>query len=265
MPTFRASATLSAIAALGMVHTSPAEANYQIQWQNYSAAVTWDGTSDTPILPNLGDTMILQLVYAGPDGSIDPILFPDGSSNGDDVVLATEVFINTDGELNSQFGAGWAYVYGGPGTPFLGPDVYFRFILGDEITFGTPFTVSQMFTVNQKTFIPDFPPPSPDVIGYYLATILTIDRAVPIAGDTDVDGVVDDFDLATLQQNLGNPGDWFAGDFDGDGIVSLYDAYLLLTNYEPGMPVSLAATPIPEPASLILVSLGGAALLRRRS
>lgn len=91
--------------------------------------------------------------------------------------------------------------------------------------------------------------------GAFAPTLLT----PRIPGDTNLDLVVDDIDLAVLQANLGQAGIWFDGDFTGDRVVSLYDAYLLFQNYQPG-----GLTAIPEPASAGILLVGSMLLLRRR-
>lgn len=88
-------------------------------------------------------------------------------------------------------------------------------------------------------------------------------------GDVDLDGKVDDTDLAVIQSNLGQAGGWADGSLDGTGRVTLYDAYILFKNYGFTGPTSVSSvevsgSPIPEPATLSLLALGGLALLRRR-
>ena len=54
---------------------------------------------------------------------------------------------------------------------------------------------------------------------------------------------------------------WGAGDFDGDKYVGFEDFQTLLDNWNPA---GLSAAEVPEPASLTLLALGAATLLRRQ-
>lgn len=84
-------------------------------------------------------------------------------------------------------------------------------------------------------------------------------------GDANLDGKVDDDDLALLQANLGSESGWASGDFSGDARVTLYDAYILFQNYgfeRPGGGIGVTA--IPEPISISLLAAGSMILLGRR-
>ncbi|MEM6748859.1 MAG: dockerin type I domain-containing protein [Planctomycetota bacterium] len=85
--------------------------------------------------------------------------------------------------------------------------------------------------------------------------------SVALPGDANSDGVVDLLDFDVLAQNFGSStGNGAAdGDFNGDGAVDLLDFDILAQNFGATSPGS-----VPEPASLGLIALGGAALLRRR-
>lgn len=106
----------------------------------------------------------------------------------------------------------------------------------------------------------------------YTYTLIPHNMPLPLVGDANIDGVVDDIDLSIVQQNLGQyvsgtlstngvPAGWTQGDFTGDGQVTLYDAYLLFKNYEHNN----QQQPIPEPASALLFgALAGAYLMGRK-
>jgi hypothetical protein len=95
----------------------------------------------------------------------------------------------------------------------------------------------------------------------------------PHAGDANNDGAVDVIDLGVLATNYdktGLPtsatdpfgaGSWKLADFNNDGNVDVIDLGVLATNYDW---VGTPATAVPEPATLSLLGLAVAALLRRK-
>jgi beta-glucanase (GH16 family) len=88
-----------------------------------------------------------------------------------------------------------------------------------------------------------------------------------IDGDLNGDGFVGIADLNIVlgvwNTNVA-PGELLAGDPSGDGFVGIADLNVVLGNWNAGTPPN-DATNIPEPVSLVLMSLGGVALLRRRT
>ncbi|MEQ9453271.1 MAG: hypothetical protein RLN76_01595 [Phycisphaeraceae bacterium] len=77
-----------------------------------------------------------------------------------------------------------------------------------------------------------------------------------LPGDTNLDFEVDLIDLSALASNFGSTAGWAGGNFNADTNVDLIDLSILATNFGQTPP------PIPEPASLALLSL--LALTRRR-
>jgi len=83
----------------------------------------------------------------------------------------------------------------------------------------------------------------------------------PVPGDANRDAVVDAFDLAILANNYHGSGKpWIDGDFNEDGDVNVFDLAALANNYRYGT----GGSPIPEPAALALLTLGGLAMVRRK-
>ncbi len=87
------------------------------------------------------------------------------------------------------------------------------------------------------------------------------DAKLLLPGDATLDGFVDDCDLSLLLANWGKTTGWSRGELSGVGPVDDNDLSLLLANWTGAAPAPMA---VPEPASLALLAIGGAALLRRR-
>ncbi|MCG8509607.1 MAG: dockerin type I domain-containing protein, partial [Rhodospirillales bacterium] len=91
-------------------------------------------------------------------------------------------------------------------------------------------------------------------------------------GDANLDGTVDGQDFSLLKANFGSSdAAWIDGDFNGDGNVDGQDFSLLKANFGAASAEQIAALEtfeasiVPEPASLLLLGLGGILLTRRRT
>jgi autotransporter-associated beta strand protein len=96
-----------------------------------------------------------------------------------------------------------------------------------------------------------------------------------LAGDTNLDGVVDATDLGDLALHWGTSAPWSGGDFDYNGVVDVNDLDLLAANWQAGTTAALALSDalarlglpsvgIPEPATPSALALFLMALLSRR-
>jgi hypothetical protein len=85
-------------------------------------------------------------------------------------------------------------------------------------------------------------------------------------GDANLDKATDFGDFQALLnhwQGSGSTIGWAQADFNGDGVVDFLDFQILLNYWNPGG-WNYAPAQTPEPASLILILLGGLAPLRRK-
>jgi hypothetical protein len=80
-----------------------------------------------------------------------------------------------------------------------------------------------------------------------------------VPGDADTDGDIDQFDLGAVSYNWQTGSLWTQGNFDGDGDVDQFDLGILLANW-----TGSGSEPIPEPATLGLLIMGGLVLLKRK-
>jgi hypothetical protein len=94
-------------------------------------------------------------------------------------------------------------------------------------------------------------------------------------GDANLDGVVDEKDVAVVLANMNKPGTFATGDFNGDGIVDFSDFQLLEGNFglrSPGLAPSPAGAiylsdgpgSVPEPGAGVLWVVGTALWALRR-
>ena len=80
-----------------------------------------------------------------------------------------------------------------------------------------------------------------------------------VLGDANFDWQVGIADLAALAENYGQQGTWTEGDFNGDGTVGIADLSALADHYG-----ETAGATVPEPATLVLMGIGAAWVVRRR-
>ncbi|MDB5327566.1 MAG: putative outer rane autotransporter [Phycisphaerales bacterium] len=98
-----------------------------------------------------------------------------------------------------------------------------------------------------------------------------------LLGDANLDGAVNFNDFLVLQNSFNQPGVFTQGDFNYDGTVNFNDFLVLQNNFGQsvtGAPVTVTrqevaaltafASAVPEPTSLAVLGLAGAAVLRRR-
>jgi hypothetical protein len=95
----------------------------------------------------------------------------------------------------------------------------------------------------------------------------TIELKYTLLGDANLDGVVNSADLQELLFSFNSSGrSWDQADFNYDGTVNSTDLQNLLFTFNTSLgPTTIAAAgSVPEPATMVVMLLGGASLLRRR-
>jgi hypothetical protein len=139
--------------------------------------------------------------------------------------------------------------------------------IDDNPTLATPERLVMIYAWNEFGEGGYITPTVGDPDGLYLDAIKSV-VLVPEPGDANGDGKVDSADLATWQQNydpLGeNQNTFDMGDWSGDGLIDSADLALWQQNYDPIGPGGLGAAHTPEPATLLLLVVGGVVLLKQR-
>ncbi len=85
---------------------------------------------------------------------------------------------------------------------------------------------------------------------------------VPLAGDYNHDGTVDQADYTVWADSYGDSGVNLLADGNGDGVIDQADYTVWADHYGDSLPSALAT--VPEPATFTLIALAGLMLNRRR-
>ena len=103
-----------------------------------------------------------------------------------------------------------------------------------------------------------------DYVGLSEVRFLLAQESPAIPGDANRDGKVDGSDVTILAGNwqVLSGADWEMGDFNGDGKVDGSDVTILAGNWQSG--VTTAAAAVPEPSTLMLLTLASLSLLALR-
>jgi len=91
---------------------------------------------------------------------------------------------------------------------------------------------------------------------------------VPIRGDVNYDGIVDQLDLNVISANFVTGTTPAQGDLNVDGIVDQLDLNEISASFINGVgspPAAGLGSVVPEPSTLGLAALGLAGMIRRRS
>ena len=88
-------------------------------------------------------------------------------------------------------------------------------------------------------------------------------RIEVLAGDANLDKAVDGLDYVAWSNNYNQAATWQTGDFNNDLLADGLDYVVWSNNYGETLPAAPGA-PVPDPATMALLAVGGLALLKRR-
>jgi hypothetical protein len=143
---------------------SIASADFNIN--TFSSFGIYDATGTTGVLPNNGDTALIELVFAGANGTIDTgstfdITLGD-AADGDDVVIASTTFTNNGGLYEDYAAATFGTL---TGAYQGGGEVYVRLFNTASIADGSRYYVGSLFNAADQD-LAAVPAPTPQ--GYDL-------------------------------------------------------------------------------------------------
>ncbi len=160
--------------------------------------------------------------------------------------------VDVDGDGNPE--EGWRLTCGTPSEYLQYPE-YMDFYGDTESDHWSLRPVLQVFLYGAETF---------ESIVW-----VNLPSNAPLPGDADLNGVVDFRDAWTVLGSFrnGTGFTWVEGDFNGDGVVNMLDVEALRDNYDGTMPAGIAAAiaaTVPEPGTLLLLTIGVAGSLARK-
>ncbi len=191
-------------------------------------------------------------------GELEGTAYDLTGTRGVDYNICLQLVYATEG-LNFAMPPSYSPIFtGGVGdtfclSDFLNHHVHMAYHLSNLMDPEGCYTVSYRLTDSEKTY------EDSEVYTFYFG-------AAPepefLLGDANHDGVVSAGDYACVQANFGNTGALggeLMGDANGDGVISAGDYASVQANFG-----NTAAAVAPEPASMLLLAIGGLALLRRQ-